>query len=118
MRAARGAAHVRPPTGAACGTRPAAHAPPGTEATAEKALGRDWLGRGLLGAPGKECFPGDHEALDLRGALVELHDLGVAEELLDRVVLYEPVAAIDLDGFRRDLHCGVGREALGMGGDE
>src|ERR1035437_2593281 len=39
-------------------------------------------GRRLLGAAREQSFAGDDQALDLRGALVELHDLGVPEELL------------------------------------
>src|SRR4051812_19129057 len=37
--------------------------------------------------------PGDHEALDLVGALVDLGDLGVAHHALDRVLVHVPVAA-------------------------
>src|SRR5919106_4558596 len=47
---------------------------------------------------------GDHELLDLRGALVKLRDLGVAEVPLDLVVLDEPIAAVDLDSVGRHLH--------------
>src|SRR3954453_20533971 len=81
------------------------------------------LGRGarrgrLLDAPREQRLACDDEALDLRRALVELHDLGVAHQLLDRVVLDEAVAPVDLYGVRRDLHRGVGREALGVRGLE
>src|SRR5579859_484857 len=76
----------------------------------------DGDGRRLLDAARKQRFARDHEALDLGGALVQLHDLGVAEELLDGVVLDEAVAAVDLHGFGCDLHRGVGREALGVRG--
>ena len=60
---------------------------------------------------------GDHQALDLAGALVELHDLRVAHQFLDRVLLDEAVAAVDLDGVDGDLHRRVGGEALGLRGD-
>jgi hypothetical protein len=73
---------------------------------------------GSSAARGSSVFARDHEALDLRRALVELHDLRVARELLDRMVLDEAVAAVDLRGVGRDLHRGVGREALGVRGLE
>src|SRR5215211_4844717 len=60
----------------------------------------------------------DHQALDLRGSLVELHDLRVAHQLLDRVVLDEAVPAVDLNRVGRDLHRRIGGEALGMRGLE
>src|SRR6266545_3603447 len=66
--------------------------------------------------PWKQEFSGDHEALDLGGALVDLVQLGVPHQLLDRVLLHVPVATEDLDGVRRDLHADVGGEALGVGG--
>src|SRR5205085_4137283 len=59
-----------------------------------------------------EQLPSDHEPLDLRGALVDLEPLGVAHQLLDRVLLDVAVAAEDLDGVGRDLHGRVrGRSA-------
>src|SRR5215210_8964354 len=73
---------------------------------------------GLLDAARQQGLARDHEALDLRGALVELHDLRVAHQLLDGVVLDEAVAAVDLHGVRGDLHRGVRREALGVRGLE
>src|SRR4051794_27447070 len=54
-------------------------------------------GGGLLHAPREQRLARDHEALDLRSALVELHDLGVPHQLLDGIVLDEAVAAVDLD---------------------
>src|SRR6202521_6313276 len=54
----------------------------------------------------------NHEALDLTGPLINLEELRVAHELLDRVLLDVSVAAEDLNGVGRDLHRGVGREAL------
>src|ERR687895_746788 len=62
-----------------------------------------------------EYLTGDDQALDLRGALVDLEQLGVAHELLDRVLLDVAVAAEHLDRVGRDLHGRVGGEALGEG---
>ena len=64
-------------------------------------------GGGLLDATRKQRLAGDHEPLDLGGALVQLQDLGVPHQLLDRVLLDEAVAAIHLDGVGGDLHRGV-----------
>src|SRR5881397_3618031 len=75
-------------------------------------------GRRLVDAAGHEDLARDHEALDLRRALVELHDLRVAHQLLDRVLLDEAVASVDLDGVDGDLHRGVRGEALGVRGLE
>src|SRR6478752_9649497 len=63
-----------------------------------------------LGAPLQRA--GDHEALDLVRALVDLRDLGVAEEALDRVLLDVPVAAQHLDGLDGDRHSRVRAEEL------
>src|SRR4051794_20328977 len=52
-----------------------------------RSLGRGARGGGLLDTPREQRLARDHEPLDLRGALVELHDLGVAHQLLDGVVL-------------------------------
>src|SRR5438874_2272907 len=60
----------------------------------------------------QEYFFGDHEALDLRGALVDLEELRVAHQLLDRVLLRVAVAAEHLHRVRRHLHRRVGGEAL------
>src|SRR2546421_4516979 len=68
----------------------------------------------LLNPARQQNLARDHEPLDLRRALVELHDLRVAHQLLDRVLLDEPVAAVDLDGIDGDLHRGVRGEALGV----
>src|SRR4051794_31054158 len=54
----------------------------------------------------------DHEPLDLRGALVDLEQLRVAHQLLDRVLLHVAVPAEHLHSVRRHLHRGVGGEAL------
>src|SRR5579871_5840542 len=47
---------------------------------------------------------GDHEALDLRRALVDLRDFGVPEVPLHRVILNIPIAAVDLHRLRRRPH--------------
>src|SRR5919204_3178979 len=60
----------------------------------------------------QEDLAGDHEPLDLRRALVDLEQLRVAHELLDRIFLDVAVAAEDLDGVGRHPHRGVGGEAL------
>src|SRR5262245_27722320 len=60
----------------------------------------------------------DDDALDLRGALVDLQELGVAHELLDRVLLGVAVAAEDLDGVGRGVHGGVGAVGLGVARDD
>src|SRR6266704_3885724 len=67
-------------------------------------------------SPALEDLLGDDEALDLRGALVDLEDLRVAHQLLDRVLARVAVAAEDLHGVERRLHGGVGGERLGEGG--
>ena len=59
--------------------------------------------------------PGDHHALHLVGALVDLGDLGVAHHPLDREVLRVAGPAEQLDGVRGHLHGDVGRERLGRG---
>src|SRR6185437_11284880 len=73
---------------------------------------------GLLDTSRQQRFARDDETLDLRGALVQLHDLGIAEQLLHGVLLDEAVAAVDLDGVGGDLHRRIGSEALGVRGDE
>src|SRR3712207_7127020 len=47
---------------------------------------------------------GDHHALDLVGALEDLHDLRLAHVALHREVPGVAVAAEDLDGIRGHLH--------------
>src|SRR3989440_11350861 len=58
----------------------------------------------------------DHDALDLVRALVDLRDLGVAQEALDRVLLDVAVAAEHLDGLDGDRHRRVRAEQLGHRG--
>src|SRR5262245_51320456 len=68
-------------------------------------------GRILLGNAGEEegarlahHLASDHEALDLLRALVDLRDLRVPHEALDRVLLDVAVAPEDLDGVGRHRH--------------
>src|SRR5512146_3215270 len=68
-------------------------------------------GSGLHTVP--EHAARDHEALDLGGALVDLHDPHVTVVALDHVVLHEPVAAVHLDGLVRHPRRGLGRVELG-----
>ena len=62
----------------------------------------------------EEVAPDDH-ALDLRRALVDLQQLRVAHQLLDRVLLGVAVAAEDLHRVGGDLHRRVGAERLRIG---
>src|SRR5262249_18220335 len=57
--------------------------------------------------------PADDQPLDLGRSLVDLRDLGVPEEPLDRILLHVPVAAVNLDRVRRHAHGGLGGEELG-----
>src|SRR5918999_2446275 len=66
----------------------------------------------------EKYLPSDDQPLDLRGALVDLEQLRVAHEILDRILLDVAVAAEDLDGVGRDLHGRVRREPLGERGLE
>ena len=56
----------------------------------------------------------DHDALDLRRAFVDLGDLRVAEQPLDRIVLHVAVSAEDLDRLRRHPHRRLAREQLAI----
>src|SRR4249919_2387426 len=82
--------------------RPRPREPPVTSATRPL--------RSISIATREEYVPGDHEPLDLRGALVDLVELRVPHQLLDRVLLDVAVAAEDLDGVGGHLHRRVGRE--------
>src|SRR6266511_3912385 len=84
--------------------RPSPRDPPVTSATRPE--------RSISIATRQEYFAGDHEPLDLRGPLVDLEQLRVPHQLLDRVLLHVAVAAEDLDGVGRDLHRRVGGEPL------
>src|SRR5262245_60651393 len=61
------------------------------------------LGTGLSPSddPQAEDPPGDHEALDLAGALPDLGQLRVAHEPLNLVFLDVAIAAVDLDSVVR-----------------
>src|SRR5204862_3443892 len=84
--------------------RPNPRDPPVTSATRPE--------RSISIATRQEDLFGDHEPLDLRGPFVDLEQLGVAHQLLDRVLLDVAVAAEDLDGVGRHFHRRVGCEAL------
>src|ERR687898_1469147 len=84
--------------------RPSPREPPVTRATRPL--------RSISRLTWEKYLPCDHEPLDLRGAFVDLEQLRVAHELLDRVLLDVAVAAEDLDCVGRDLHCHVGCEPL------
>src|SRR3954447_18296560 len=56
---------------------------------------------------------GDHEALDLVRALVDLGDLRVAHHPLDGVLVDVAVSAKHLDGLDGHAHRVVGRDELG-----
>ena len=71
----------------------------------------------LLTRRSAQQAPGDHHALHLVGALVDLGDLGVAHHALDREVLRVPGAAEQLDGVGGHLHRDVGGEGLRRGRD-
>src|SRR3954454_10241894 len=91
--------------------RPSPREPPVTRATLpDRSISM------LISAAGEKDLFGDDEALDLRGALVDLEQLRVAHQLLDRVLLHVPVAAEDLHRVGRDLHRRVRGEALRVGG--
>src|SRR5262245_30691873 len=61
----------------------------------------------------RQQMTGDDELLDLRRALVDLRDLGVAEVSLDLVLLDEAVAAVDLHRVRGHPHGGVRGKQFG-----
>src|SRR5215204_6042470 len=92
---------------ASASARPRPRLPPVTSAM--------WPERSSSIATRHEYLTSNHEPLDLRGALVDLEQLGVAHELLDRVLLDVAIAAEDLDRVRRNLHRRVCGEALGEG---
>src|SRR5688572_16702359 len=95
---------VSPPT-------PESNTPIGRSATVDPGAGPSPRDRVTLAS--SEDVLGDHHALDLRGALVDLHELGVAVDLLDRVLARVAVAAEHLHGVRGALHHAVGTDALG-----
>src|SRR6266542_3125547 len=74
--------------------RPSPREPPVTSATRPE--------RSISIATREEDLARDHEPLDLRGALVDLEQLRVAHQLLDRIFLHVAVAAEDLHGVGRE----------------
>src|ERR1051325_648022 len=58
----------------------------------------------------------DHQALDLRRALVDLHDARGAVVAFDRVLLHVTVATMDLNGLVRHVGRGLGGVELGDAG--
>src|SRR5437773_10986715 len=61
------------------------------------------------GAPCRSCVPsqhltGDDELMGLRGPLVDLRDLRVAEKALHLLLVRVAVAAVDLNGVGRHFH--------------
>ena len=68
--------------------------------------------RGLMRR--REQLLGDDELLDLARALADRAELDVAVELLDREVLREPVAAVDLDRAVGRAHRDLGGVELGL----
>src|SRR5205085_7806371 len=90
-------------------TSETAPSPTTTASAAEARIRRTEEGRSTAGLPHRA---GDHDPLDLVGALVDLGDLGVAHHALDRVLVDVAVAAEHLDGLDRDVHRRVGGEQL------
>src|SRR5829696_6916215 len=84
--------------------RPSPREPPVTSATRPE--------RSISSVTWEKYLPCDHEPLNLRGPLVDLEQLGVAHELLDRILLDVAVAAEDLDCVGGHLHRRVRGEAL------
>src|SRR3989442_15916274 len=58
----------------------------------------------------------DRLKLQVGRAFVDLSDLRVAPQLLDRIVLHEAVAAVEIDRERRDALGHLRREDLAHGG--
>src|SRR5262245_62464887 len=65
------------------------------------------------GTSGSQQLAGDHQPLDLAGALADGGELHVAEVLLGRVVLDESVAAEDLDAVLGCADSNLGGIELG-----
>src|SRR5215472_6232137 len=63
----------------------------------------------------RQQMTGNDKLLDLRRALVDLRDLGVAEVSLDLVLLDEAVAPVDLHRVRGHPHGGFRGKQLGHG---
>src|SRR5690242_1437542 len=73
---------------------------------------RTWLEE-VYRASAPQEMAGDHQALDLAGALVDLRDFGVSEKFFHRVVAHEAVAAEHLDRGVGAEHGSLRREELG-----
>src|SRR6266567_5070714 len=84
--------------------RPRPRDPPVTSATRPE--------RSISIVTRQEYFFRNHEALDLRRAFVDLEQLRVAHQLLDRVLLDVAVASEHLHGVGRHLHRSVCAEPL------
>src|SRR5581483_8167967 len=82
--------------------RPRPREPPVTNATRPDRSISSATASSVLAARHEQLFR-DHEPLDLRGALVDLEQLRVAHELLDRVLLDVAVPAEDLHRVGRHL---------------
>src|SRR5215207_3793461 len=95
------------PASVSASARPSPREPPVTRATRPL--------RSISRLTWEKYLPYDHEPLDLRGPLVDLEQLRVAHELLDRVLLDVPVAAEDLDGVGGHFHRRIGGEPLRVG---
>src|SRR5215468_2516134 len=96
---------------------PAGHS--GRPSSYSRAVRPNASGGASLGDTGEERvallpdhLAGDHEALDLVRALVDLRDLRVAHHALDGVLLDVAVPAEDLHRVRRHRHCDVAAEEL------
>src|SRR5438132_12146884 len=97
---------------------PQAASPRGSRACRRARWESPRASRTAPGAPCRSCVPsqdlaGDDELLDLRGALVDLRDLRVAEKALYLVLARVAVAAVHLDGVGRHLHRRLAGEVLG-----
>src|ERR687895_875206 len=92
-------------TSVSASTRPIPRDPPVTSATRPE--------RSISSATREKYLARDHQSLNLRRSLVDLEQLGVAHELLHRVLLDVAVSAEDLDRVGRHLHGRVCGEALG-----
>ena len=62
----------------------------------QHALGQRRAHEDALRESSRQQLPRDHEPLNLAGAFADGGELDVAEEFLGRIVLHEPVAAVDL----------------------
>src|ERR1041384_7208700 len=56
----------------------------------------------------------DDDALDLRGAFIDLEKLGVAHQFLDGVLLRVPIAPENLNRVGRGPHGSIGTVGLGV----